>query len=72
LPKLDLSGGHSDVYEQVSDAVAREHGAERDTITGRGHTIPACGEPYNERLERFLLASEARLRAGRPGDAPIA
>ena len=49
FPKLVLSGGHSPVFEQVCDATARELGAERDTIRGRGHTIPACGTPYNER-----------------------
>jgi len=57
--KLVLSGGHSPVFEAVCDATARELGAERDTIRGRGHTIPACGEPYNERLERFLRGSHS-------------
>ena len=57
--KLVLSGGHSPVFEQVCDATARELGAERDTIRGRGHTIPACGGPYNERLERFLRGSHS-------------
>jgi pimeloyl-ACP methyl ester carboxylesterase len=57
--KLVLSGAHSEVFERVCDATARELGAERDTIAGRGHTIPACGAPYNERLERFLRESEA-------------
>jgi len=47
------------VFEAVCDATARELGAERDTIRGRGHTIPACGEPYNERLERFLRGSHS-------------
>jgi pimeloyl-ACP methyl ester carboxylesterase len=61
--KLVLSGGHSEVFEQVCDAVARELGAQRDTIAGRGHTIPACGEPYNARLERFLRESEASFAA---------
>jgi pimeloyl-ACP methyl ester carboxylesterase len=59
FPKLVLSGGHSAVFEQVCDATARELGAERDTIPGRGHTIPACGAPYNERLERFLRGSHS-------------
>jgi pimeloyl-ACP methyl ester carboxylesterase len=64
--KLVLSGGHSQVFEQVCDETARRLGAERDTIPGRGHTIPACGAPYNERLERFLIECEAR-RAGAKG-----
>ena len=58
FPKLVLSGGHSAVFERVCDATAGRLGAARDTIRGRGHTIPACGEPYNERLERFLLEAE--------------
>jgi pimeloyl-ACP methyl ester carboxylesterase len=56
--KLVLSGGHSEVFERVCDATARELGAERDTIAGRGHTIPACGASYNGRLERFLRQHE--------------
>jgi len=73
--KLVLSGGHSPVFEAVCDAAALELGAQRDTITGRGHTIPACGAPYNERLERFLTESEERRRRHapeRPPGAPIA
>jgi hypothetical protein len=52
--KLVLSGGHSPAFEAVCDAVAAGLGAERDTITGRGHTVPSTGAPYNERLEAFL------------------
>jgi pimeloyl-ACP methyl ester carboxylesterase len=58
FPKLVISGGHSPVFEAVCDAAARRMGALRETIAGRGHTIPACGEPYNELLERFLADSE--------------
>jgi len=75
FPKLVLSGGHSDVFEQVCDAVARELAGERDTIPGRGHTIPATGRPYNERLERFLCEREdadAGAAAGEPAERPIA
>lgn len=68
--KLVLSGGHSQVFEQVCDATARELGAERDTIAGRGHTIPACGSSYNERLERFLTAGEAWRTGGQRSGAP--
>jgi pimeloyl-ACP methyl ester carboxylesterase len=55
LPVLVLSGGHSPVFEAVCDAVAERLGGERATIEGRGHNIPETGDPYNERLERFLL-----------------
>ncbi len=57
--KLVLSGAHSPVFEQVCDATARELGAERDTVRGRGHTIPACGTAYNARLEQFLKGSRS-------------
>jgi hypothetical protein len=51
---LVLSGGHSPAFEAVCDAIARRLAGERDVITGRGHTIPATGAPYNARLEAFL------------------
>jgi pimeloyl-ACP methyl ester carboxylesterase len=54
FPKLVISGGHSHVFEAVCDALARELDGERAVIAGRGHTIPATGRPYNDRLERFL------------------
>jgi pimeloyl-ACP methyl ester carboxylesterase len=59
FPKLVISGGHSEVFETVCDVVARELGARRATICGRGHTIPATGAPYNE-LVRDFIASAAR------------
>ncbi len=52
--KLVVSGGHSPVFEAVCDALAARLGARRETIAGRGHTIPATGEPYNARLHTFL------------------
>jgi len=54
LHKLVISGGHSPVFEAVCDAVAERLQAARATIPGRGHTIPATGEPYNARLHSFL------------------
>lgn len=58
FPKLVISGGHSPVFEAVCDAAAERLGAERATIAGRKHTIPATGDPFNARLERFLNAAE--------------
>jgi pimeloyl-ACP methyl ester carboxylesterase len=52
--KLVISGGHSPVLEAVCDALARQLDARRETIVGRGHTIPATGEPYNALLHSFL------------------
>jgi pimeloyl-ACP methyl ester carboxylesterase len=54
FPKLVISGGHSPVFEAVCDAVAGRLRAQRAVISGRGHTIPATGAPYNQRLESFL------------------
>src|SRR5438309_1258608 len=52
--------GHSPVFEAVCDAAAEHLGAERATIAGRKHTIPATGEPYNARLEAFLSGAQER------------
>jgi pimeloyl-ACP methyl ester carboxylesterase len=57
LPVLAVSGGHSPVFDAVCDTVAARLDGERATIEGRGHNVPETGEPYNERLERFLEAN---------------
>jgi pimeloyl-ACP methyl ester carboxylesterase len=59
FPVLVLSGGHSEAFEAVCGALAEAVSAERAVITGRGHTVPATGPPYNERLEAFLRAAES-------------
>lgn len=56
--KLVLSGGHSPVFEAVCDVIATRLHAERAVMPGRGHTIPATGPAYNERLHMFLSSSE--------------
>jgi pimeloyl-ACP methyl ester carboxylesterase len=58
FPKLVISGDHSPVFEAVCDAVARRLDAQRAVVSGRGHTIPATGAVYNERLHAFLTESE--------------
>jgi pimeloyl-ACP methyl ester carboxylesterase len=60
FPKLVISGRHSPVFETVCDALAERIGAERGTVSGRGHSIPLVGEPYNALLEGFLTSSCAR------------
>src|SRR3954467_5943052 len=57
-PVLVLSGGHSQAFEAVCDALAEAVGAEREVIAGRGHTVPSTGAPYNERLENFMRAAD--------------
>lgn len=64
FPKLVISGGHSPVFEAVCDTVASRIHAQRVVIPGRGHTIPAVGAPYNERVHAFLTASERGLTSG--------
>jgi pimeloyl-ACP methyl ester carboxylesterase len=59
--KLVISGGHSPVFEAVCDTVATRLQAQRALIVGRGHTIPATGAPYNERLHSFLTECETGL-----------
>jgi pimeloyl-ACP methyl ester carboxylesterase len=58
-PKLVISGGHSEVFEAVCDAVASELEAPRATIAGRGHTITATGAPYNELVRAFIESAPA-------------
>jgi hypothetical protein len=59
FPVQVLSGGHSPAFEAVCDALAEGLGAERLVISGRGHTVPSTGEPYNRCLESFLVSTEA-------------
>jgi pimeloyl-ACP methyl ester carboxylesterase len=59
FPVQVLSGGHSPAFEAVCDALAEGLGAERLVISGRGHTVPSTGEPYNRCLESFLVSAEA-------------
>ena len=42
--------------------LAERIGAERATVAGRGHTIPATGQPYNRRLHQFLSSCENAVR----------
>ena len=69
FPKLVISGGHSDVFEAVCDAVAGAMGALRAVIAGRRHTIPATGDPYNSCVRSFLEDC-ARAAAGAGREQP--
>jgi pimeloyl-ACP methyl ester carboxylesterase len=57
FPVQVISGGHSPAFEAVCDALAEGLSAERAVISGRGHTVPSTGLPYNERLEAFMTAA---------------
>jgi pimeloyl-ACP methyl ester carboxylesterase len=58
FPKLVISGDHSAAFEAVCNVLAERIGAERATITGRGHTIPSVGAEYNEAVHEFLMRAE--------------
>jgi pimeloyl-ACP methyl ester carboxylesterase len=58
FPKLVISGGHSPVFDAVCDVIAKRVHADRAVISGRGHTIPAVGAAYNDRLHSFLSEGE--------------
>ena len=60
FPVLVLSGGHSKAFEAVCDSLARALAAEREVISGRGHTVPSTGAPYNERLEAFMRSAHSQ------------
>lgn len=68
FPKLVISGGHSAAFEAVCDVLAERIGAEREIISGRGHTIPSIGDAYNSRVEGFLGRAEGS--GGTPGHHP--
>jgi hypothetical protein len=73
FPKLVISGGHSPVFEAVCDVIATRLHAERATIPGRAHTIPATGEAYNDRFARVPIQERADV-SGRllgPGEAGV-
>ena len=73
FPKLVISGRHSPVFEPVCDVLAERIGAERATASGRGHSIPVVGAPYNALLEDFLDLgapdASGGLRCARGGGA---
>lgn len=53
---LVVSGDHMEGIETICDTIADALDAERAVITGMGHLVPDAGEPFNQRLERFLTA----------------
>ncbi|GAC1436018.1 MAG: alpha/beta hydrolase [Solirubrobacteraceae bacterium] len=56
---LVISGGHSEVFDAVCDALAEQIGARRAVVPGLGHAIPATGAPYNDCLENFFTSCAA-------------
>jgi pimeloyl-ACP methyl ester carboxylesterase len=62
---LVLSDGHSPVFESISDVLATRLSAEREVLSGAGHSVPRIDAPFNERLERFLAADAGCRPASR-------
>lgn len=60
FPRLVVSGGHNPAFDAVCDVLGERLGAERAVIPGAGHSVQRTGPPFNERLEAFLRAAEAR------------
>ncbi len=54
FPMLVISGGHSDGYEVVCDAIAEATGAAREVLPGMAHLVPDLGPPFNTVLETFM------------------
>jgi pimeloyl-ACP methyl ester carboxylesterase len=52
-PKLVVSGGHSPLFEALSDDLAARIDARRAIVPGSGHAVPFAGRPFNEVLEAF-------------------
>jgi pimeloyl-ACP methyl ester carboxylesterase len=53
FPILVVSGGHSDAFDAICDAIAEGTRARREVVPGAGHLVPMTGEPFNALLEDF-------------------
>lgn len=50
FPKLVISGGHSDAFDAICDALADRIDAERVEVAGAGHEVQFTGPPLNRAL----------------------
>jgi len=53
-PKLVVSGGYSEAFEDTCDVLASLIEAERDVVGGHGHLVQRAGPAFNDRLERLM------------------
>jgi pimeloyl-ACP methyl ester carboxylesterase len=53
FPKLVVSGGHSQLFDAVCDALENALPARRVVHPGAGHSIPRVGDPLNRTLVDF-------------------
>lgn len=54
FPILAVSGGWSDAFETVCDALAERIAAERTVLPGARHYVPSLGAPFNDLLTVFV------------------
>jgi pimeloyl-ACP methyl ester carboxylesterase len=50
FPKLVVSGGHHDGFDQMCGSLARRLGASHAVVEGAGHEIQFTGDPINQTL----------------------
>jgi len=50
FPKLVVSGGHSEAFDQMCASLARRIGAAQAVVEGAGHEIQFTGDPINSAL----------------------
>ena len=54
FPKLAVSGGHHQAFEDVCDVLTETLGARREVLRGNGHGVPQLGDPFNRMLVTFF------------------
>lgn len=59
IPALVVSGAHNAAFDAVCDVLEERLGAERAVLPGAGHSPQQLGEPFNERLDAFVMKQTA-------------
>ena len=65
FPKLVVSGGHSEAFDQMCASLARRIGAAQAVVEGAGHEIQFTGDPINQALLSVWHSVPFELMAGR-------
>ena len=60
FPKLVVSGGHSAAFDAVVRTLELLLPARQVQLRGAGHSVQRLGEPFNDVLSEFVLASERK------------
>lgn len=64
FPILVVSGAHSPAFDAVCDVLEERLGAERNVLTGAGHSVQRAGKPFNVLLANFVERAEAQDTGG--------